>query len=94
MIRRCRRNWFSNRSLAAAASRKRSSNPEVWGGQATDPDPVLPFRDLRKLALAAPAADRVVYYSEGLGGPRIGEIFGLELRDLQLDGGWAPQPIG
>jgi integrase len=80
--------WRDAFPVAPATRLKRPSDPSRWGGKPTDANPVLPFADLKKLALAAHAADRAVFYSEALGGPRIGEIFGLTLGDLSYSEGY------
>jgi hypothetical protein len=64
---------------------KKRSDPSKWGGDKGDADPVLPMGDLVLLANDMKPADRIVLYSEHLGGPRIGELFGLSLSDLYFD---------
>ncbi len=80
--------WHDANPSPPANPIKPKSDPSVWGGSPVDANPVLPFADLKALALATHAADRIVFYCEGLGGPRIGELYGLELRDLTYRDGY------
>ena len=75
--------WLDVAPISPSEPRRPRSDPSMWGGQLGDPDPVLEHVDMARLAMRMAAADRVVHYCEYLGGPRIGEIYGLRLKDLR-----------
>lgn len=57
--------------------------PSVWGGEPGSRPPACHFFEGVALAQLVEPADRAVLYCEHLGGPRIGECFGLHLGDFE-----------
>lgn len=60
----------------------KESKPSAWGGHPGSADPILSFADMNLLAMGVRAAFRPAIYIEALAGLRIGEIFGLRIRDF------------
>jgi integrase len=79
--------WPTCAPITPATPRRELRNPAVWGGKPGAADPLLPFTDMNRLAVAVRAAFRPAIYLEALGGPRIGENFGLWLGDFSWKDG-------
>ena len=80
--------WRGISAISPKNPRRKLSDPSKWGGTPGSADPLLTFVSMDLLARAERAPFRAAIYIEALGGPRIGEGFGLQIGDFTWEDGF------